>query len=120
MVLFLERNGIQISAYVPGMYSLLPFESLHAFSLFISKTLEKSFLIYLSSALAAASWRTSLLRACSLFLTGIRRPAGTEPIIMRFSKEEFSPDLTGHYTSNVIEGMLGVEDFLQVDYVFPS
>lgn len=74
--------------------------------------------IYLSSALAAAGWRTFLLRACNLFPTDVSRHAGTETIKMICLKEIFSTDLTGNYTNSVIKGMVNDKDSRKVDYVF--
>lgn len=80
--------------------------------------LKKCILIYIWTASAATGCRPSLLRACNLLLTVIRRDRRTGTINICFSKEDLLADLSGIYTNKEVRGMLDKNEFNQLDLVF--
>lgn len=64
------------------MYSLFSFEALRRFTFRVLKMLEQPHIIYTSFVFATAGRRTSILRACNMFLMAVCRDTGDATILI--------------------------------------
>lgn len=90
------------------MCYLFTLKSMHSFSLGIQKMVMECTPIYISSAAAATGHRTSLLRACNLLQTVIRKHIGSENINVDVSKGDISAEMNRLQTNNGISSTIEV------------
>lgn len=116
---FYGQDGFRTKACVPDVYSVFTFESLHNFHLNISKMIKGRLFIYISYSFAAASRRTSLLRASSPLQDIIRTESRIETKNIDFSIRCIFVDLNGLYTRSGNIEVLKVTIFDQLNSIFP-